>query len=184
MRTKGSRLIILLIIILGVLTAVNIKTIGRYFYPIKYSNYIIKYSKQYNLDPYMVAAVVKTESNFNPKAKSSKNAYGLMQVTESTGICVAEALKIKNFNSKKLYEPEFNINFGCWYLKDLKNEFKSMNLVIAAYNGGRGNVKKWLKDPNYSSDGKTLKYIPFKETDQYLKKVNTNYRIYKWLYGK
>lgn len=183
MRKKSSWLIILLIII-GVLAAFNIKAIGRYFYPIKYSNYIFEYSKQYNLDPYMVAAIIKTESNYNPNAKSSKNAYGLMQITGSTGICIAESLKIENFDVKKLYEPEYNINIGCWYLRDLKNEFKNMDLVIAAYNGGRGNVKQWLKDSKYSTDSKTLKYIPFKETDQYLKRVNTSYRMYKWLYSK
>lgn len=183
MRNKSSWLIFLLIVILAVLAAFNIKAIGRHFYPIKYSDYIKKYSKQYNLDPYMVAAVIKTESNYNKDAKSSKDAYGLMQVTGSTGICIAEALKIKNFESKKLFEPEYNINIGCWYLMDLKKEFNSMDLIIAAYNGGRGNVKQWLKDSRYSSDGKTLKYIPFKETDQYLKRVKTNYRIYNWLYN-
>ena len=72
---------------------------------------------------------------------------------------------------------------GCWYLSDLKKEFNgNMDLVLAAYNGGRGNVEKWLKDSNTSPDGQNLKNIPFKETDKYVKKVNTNYNIYKYLY--
>lgn len=184
MRTKNSRLVFIVFIILAIFAVFNIKPIGRYFFPIKYSNYIFEYSKQYKLDPYFVAAVIKTESNYNPKAKSTKDAYGLMQITSSTGKYIAESLNIKNFNSENLYDPEYNINIGCWYLKDLKKEFNNANLVIAAYNGGRGNVKQWLNNPKYSADGKTLKYIPFSETDKYVKKVNTYYNIYKWLYSK
>jgi soluble lytic murein transglycosylase len=83
-----------------------------------------------------------------------------------------------------LNDPEFNIRIGCWYLNNLNTEFKyNTEVVLAAYNGGRGNVQKWLKSSEHSSDGKTLKYIPFKETDKYVKKVRVNYRIYKYLYG-
>lgn len=184
MKFKISRLIFVIFMIAVIFAAFNIKAIGRYYFPIKYSNYIYEYSKQYELDPYFIAAIIKTESNYNPKAKSSKDAYGLMQVTSSTGTFIAEALKIKNFNKEKLYDPEYNINIGCWYLSSLKKEFKNTNVVVAAYNGGRGNVRQWLNNPQYSADGETLKYIPFSETDRYVKKVNTYYNIYRWLYLK
>ena len=72
---------------------------------------------------------------------------------------------------------------GCWYLDNLRDEFNNMDLVIAAYNAGRGNVNEWLKNIDYSSDGKTLNYIPFPETRAYVDKVNSYYNIYKFLYA-
>lgn len=175
--------LIILLILIAIIVILNINTIMQYFYPLNYENYIAKYSKQYELDPLLVAAVIKTESNFDAKAKSSKNAYGLMQITATTADWAAEKMKISNFNTDMLYDPEFNINMGCWYLHELSTEFNgNIDLVLAAYNGGRGNVQKWLNDYSHSKDGKSLSYIPFKETDKYVKRVNVNYRIYKKLY--
>lgn len=163
----------------------NAKNIGKYFFPLKYPEHITKYSKKYNLDPYLVAAVIKTESNFKEKAKSNKNAYGLMQITPDTAEWSAEKMNVDGFKTEMLYNPEFNIRMGCWYLDNLKEEFDgNMELVLAAYNGGRGNVQKWLKNTNHSADGKNLHYIPFKETDKYVKKVKVNYSVYKYLYGE
>ncbi len=162
----------------------NAKNIIKHFFPLKYSENIIKYSYKYELDPYLVAAVIKTESNFNKEAKSNKNAYGLMQITPDTAEWAAEKMSIKNFNTSMLKDAEFNINMGCWYLDNLKEEFdNNIELVLAAYNGGRGNVQKWLKNEEHSVDGKKLNYIPFKETDKYVKKVKVNYNIYKYLYS-
>lgn len=161
----------------------NAKNIVKTFFPLKYSENIIKYSKEYNLDPFLVAAVIKTESNFDEGAKSNKNAYGLMQITPDTAEWAAEKMNINSFKTEMLYNPDFNIRMGCWYLNNLKKEFNDNNeLVLAAYNGGRGNVQKWLKSAEHSVDGKNLHYIPFKETDKYIKKVKVNYNIYKYLY--
>lgn len=168
-----------------ILVLVNIFYIVKLIYPLKYTAYIIKYSKVYDLSPYLVAAVIKTESNFNPKAKSNKEACGLMQITASTAKWAAKEMSIENYKEDMLIDPEFNIRMGCWYINNLKKEFNGdMNLVLAAYNGGRGNVQKWLADSSHSKDGKNLDYIPFKETDEYVKKVKVNYNIYKFLYNK
>jgi len=168
----------LIFIILG------IKPLGRYMYPLKYNDVITKYSRVYSLDPYLVAALIKTESNFNNNAKSQKDAYGVMQITDKTGEWAAQQMKIDGFNADALYDPHFNIRMGCWYLSNLKKEFDgNMDVVLAAYNGGRGNVQKWLSNKDNSKDGLNLDYIPFKETDKYVKRVNTNYKIYKFLYS-
>jgi len=151
-------------------------------FPYKYKEIVKKYSVTYDLDPLLVLSVIRAESNFKTDAHSFKDAHGLMQVTDSTAKWAAKEMNISYSDSSELLEPEYNIRMGSWYLRNLRDEFKDMDLVIAAYNGGRGNVKKWLKDEKYSSDGKTLKYIPFKETDKYLKKVKVNYNIYKFLY--
>lgn len=176
--TKRAVGLIFLIILI-----MNAKNIVKTFFPLKYSENIIKYSKEYNLDPFLVAAVIKTESNFDEGAKSNKNAYGLMQITPDTAEWAAEKMNINSFKTEMLYNPDFNIRMGCWYLNNLKEEFNDNNeLVLAAYNGGRGNVQKWLKSAEHSVDGKNLHYIPFKETDKYIKKVKVNYNIYKYLY--
>lgn len=181
---KSKKFYLLVFFLLCILAILNIKNIGRAVYPITYSQYIVKYSNQYKLDPNFVAAVIKTESNFNTKAASSKGAYGLMQITDTTGEWAASQMKI-DFTVEKLKDPEFNISMGCWYLDNLRTEFNGdMDLVLAAYNGGIGNVKKWLQQDAHSKDGKSLYYIPFKETDKYVKKVKVNYKIYEFLYGK
>lgn len=170
---------ILLIIVVIVL---NICNVAKIFFPLNNSEYITKYSKMYNLDPILVASVIKTESNFKTDAKSRKNAYGLMQITPDTARWAAEKMKLENFSLDMLLNPETNIKMGCWYLSNLKDEFKETDLILAAYNAGRGNVQKWLKDSDHSADGKSLYYIPYGETDKYVKKVNLFYKVYKFLY--
>ena len=177
---KAIKNIIILVIIAVII--LNASNVAKIFFPFNYSAYIIKYSEMYNLDPVMVSAVIKTESNFKTDAKSRKDAYGLMQITPDTAKWAAEKMNIKNFSLDMLLDPETNIKMGCWYLSNLKSEFSETDLVLAAYNAGRGNVQNWLKDPNHSSDGKSLYYIPFAETDKYVKKVNLYYKIYKFLY--
>ncbi|MCI6277980.1 MAG: lytic transglycosylase domain-containing protein [Clostridium sp.] len=156
-----------------------------YLYPFKYKDIIMEESKKYDISPYFVASVIKAESGFNSDARSHKNAKGLMQLTEETAYDVANQMGIEGYDVSMLHEPEVNIAMGCWYLDDLNKEFNGdMDLVLAAYNAGRGNVQKWLKDNRYSSDGKTLSYIPFAETDKYVKKVKVNFDVYRFLYGR
>jgi soluble lytic murein transglycosylase len=155
----------------------------KFFYPLKYNNIILRHAKSYDVDPYLVMAVIKTESGFKPDVESHKGAKGLMQITDSTALWGAEKLRINNFKINMLFEPDTNIEIGCWYLNQLMAQFdKDIHLVLAAYNGGSGNVMKWLNDVNLSSDGKKLGSIPFKETEEYVKRVAKHYNVYKKLY--
>ncbi|MBP1744910.1 MAG: transglycosylase domain protein [Firmicutes bacterium] len=171
-------------VILGliVFAVLNINNIKQAVAPFNYSDYIMEYSQKYDLDPVMVSAVIKTESNFEADAVSSKNAYGLMQITKETAHWAAGKMGIDDFTTDMLMDPETNIMIGCWYLDNLDKEFGSTDLVLAAYNAGRGNVQQWLDDPAHSSDGKTLTDIPFEETENYIKKVKIFYKIYEFLY--
>lgn len=172
------------IIILAVTVLSSFKWIGRTLYPISYREHIAIYSKKYDIDPFLVAAVIRVESKYNKNALSPKGAMGLMQITPITGKWGAAEIGTLDYEQELLYEPEINIEIGCWYINKLKAQFSNnLGLVLAAYNGGSGNVTKWLNDSNYSDDGKTLKRIPFKETDLYLKKVLKSYDIYKKLYN-
>ncbi|WP_051931382.1 lytic transglycosylase domain-containing protein [Clostridium sp. KNHs214] len=180
---KKRKLILIIIIFAVILAILNVENIAKNIYPYKHKEYIERYATENGLDPMLIAAIIKTESNFNDRAKSNKDAYGLMQLTPETAKWISEKMQIGNFNEQMLYEPETNIKMGCWYVKNLQKEFKDMDLVLAAYNAGRGRVSKWLKDPEHSKDGKNLHYIPFKETDKYVKKVEVSYNIYKALYN-
>ncbi|WP_373898957.1 lytic transglycosylase domain-containing protein [Haloimpatiens sp. FM7315] len=181
---RKIKVIVLFMLIVLAVGILNIEKIAKGIYPYKYNSYIEMYSDKYKVDPYLVLAIIKAESNFDENAKSHRNAIGLMQLTPETAEWISIKLKMKDFSEDILYKPEINISMGSWYVNDLKKEFKNnLDLMLAAYNAGRGNVGKWLKDSNYSDDGKKLKYIPFKETDKYVKKVKVNYNIYKSLYG-
>ena len=156
---KFKRILIILIAIIVVYLGM-IFAMKKYVYPYKYAEYINKYSEEYKLDPYLVLAVIKTESNFDKTAVSKKDAKGLMQIMDTTGEWVAKELNINYFMPSMLFDPDINIKMGCWYLKNLQGEFNNnLDLVLAAYNGGSGNVNKWLSFEEYSSDGENLDYI-------------------------
>ncbi|WP_058485059.1 lytic transglycosylase domain-containing protein [Defluviitalea phaphyphila] len=157
--------------------------IRTFFYPVKYTDLINKYANEYNLDVYLILAVIKTESKFDTKAISHKGAKGLMQITDKTGEWAAKEIEIEEYDSEKLYDPEINIRIGCWYISRLLVQYENnIGTSLAAYNAGSGNVSKWLQNNEYSRDGKNLDQIPFKETRDYVKKVLKNMQIYKKLY--
>lgn len=182
---RRYRLIILLLIMLffiGVLFYGSL-LVAKTLYPIKHRVLIERYAKEYDLDPMLIAAIIRVESKFREYAVSSKGAKGLMQISSITGKWASEELEIPNYEEKLLFNPNINIKIGCWYLSKLKKEFNNnMLLVLAAYNGGSGNVNKWLSDIRYSADGTTLQEIPFPETEAYVEKVEKNFKIYKFLY--
>lgn len=148
-------------------------------YPVAYGEWIMKYSTKNELDPFLVMAVIKQESNFVPEAHSGV-AGGLMQLTQETAQWNANELGITDFD---YMDPETNIELGCHYLKYLIKHYGNVDTALAAYNGGMGNVDAWLADKTYSSDGKTLDNIPFTETRNYVVKVNEYWEHYKELYN-
>ncbi len=179
---KILALIFIILIVGGVFS--SYRWIGRTLYPINYKEHIANYSKKYDIDPFLVAAIIRVESKFNKDALSPKGARGLMQIAPVTGKWAAGEIEILDYKESLLYDPEINISIGCWYINKLNTQFNNnLELVLAAYNGGSGNVTKWLNDYNYSDDGKSLKHIPFKETELYLKKVKKSYDIYIKLYN-
>ena len=153
----------------------GIHTGEKVTYPVAYSEYIYKYADENQLDPYLVMAVIKVESNFVPEAHSGY-AGGLMQLTEETAQWNADEMGISYFD---YMDPETNIKLGCHYLNHLIQNYDNIDTALAAYNGGMGNVAKWLSDSHYSDDGKTLKDIPFPETRNYVIKVNEAWTHYR-----
>jgi soluble lytic murein transglycosylase len=152
------------------------------YLPVPFNIKIVEYSEMYGLDPYLVAAIIKTESGFDKDIVSSMGAVGLMQIMPNTGGWIAKQLNIENFSAEMLKNEDINIEMGCWYLNYLRGELKHRNEVLAAYNGGIGNVFKWLQDARYSKDGEVVDTIPFKETVRYIEKVVVVYNEYIDLY--
>lgn len=153
-------------------------------YPIKYEYFVEKYSKEYGLDKNFVYAVIRTESRFDKMAVSSANAKGLMQLTDETGLDCAKKLGINDYKSSALFDPEINIRLGCYYLKYLIDFYDNTNIALAAYNGGMGNVKQWLSDKSNVDENGNLINIPFKETSNYVDRVNNAKTMYDSIYNK
>lgn len=181
MVNKRNLLSLAIIIILFGTFIINRNTVYKLMYPKKYSEYVSKYADEFNLDENLVYSVIRAESKFRPNAISNKGAKGLMQIGDITRDWAVEELQLGEID---IFNPETNIKIGCWYLNKLFKEFGDMNLVIAAYNGGSGNVTKWLENEDYSRDGENLHNIPFRETSDYVRKVNKNYEMYNNVYGK
>lgn len=174
-------LIIVLIMLFGVFKVQNI--VLKKIYPTKYSEYVYKYAKEYNVDPILVFAIIKAESNFNPKVVSSSNAIGLMQVMDSTGEEIARKLEINFEKKSSLYNPELNIQIGTKYFSNLMKEYNNNYLLaLTAYNAGIGNVKRWIEQGVIKEDGSDIENIPYKETNNYVRKIIRDYKIYKELY--
>lgn len=154
-------------------------------YPIGYKSIIVKESNEYDMDPYLIASIINVESSYDSNAISKKEARGLMQISPQTGKWASEVLNLEGYKEENLFKPEVNIKIGSWYLNKLFKEFNGdLDLILMAYNAGSGNVNKWLKDLEHSKDGVSIDNIPFKETENYVKRINKNYKIYSVVYGR
>lgn len=130
----------------------------------------------------MIYALIKAESNFDPNAVSHQNAQGLMQLMYSTAEEVANKSGI-DLNEDNILDPQININIGTQYIAKLIDKYDCIELALAAYNAGSGNVDKWIKNGIIKSDGSDIENIPFKETNTYVRKIMRDYKIYMKLEG-
>ena len=165
--------------------------VGAYFgyrqyiietHPLKYQTYVEKYAAQNGLDKYLVYAVIKTESGFKTDAVSNVGARGLMQIMEET----FDWIKYKRDDDGAvyfdMYNAQKNIDYGCWLLGYLYEEFGTIEATAAAYHAGRGTVNEWLSDARYSPDGVHLEVIPTPDTAHYVDKIKNALQTYKKLY--
>lgn len=156
----------------------------KIFYPYPHRTLIEKYATLYEVNPLLVISVMREESKFLPQSESHKGAKGLMQLMPSTAQEIAKILGDKEYNDQDLVIPEKNIQYGTWYLAGLEKEFdNNPTLVLAAYNGGRGHVKEWIKNNQLNLNQLRYQDIPFEETRQYVERVLKSYQIYSKLYA-
>lgn len=140
---------------------------GRY--PRRYTALILEKSEKYGLDPAFVTAIVCVESGFNPAARSNKGACGLMQIMPATAEWIAGKTGV-GYSPGDLFDAGINLEIGCAYLRYLSGRFADEKAVVAAYNAGEGNVKKWL-----NGSGR----IEFPEIAVYVGKVAAAENVYR-----
>lgn len=174
------------VIILLLVEVLNIpQRVKKTLYKRDYSNYVEKYSKEYEVDQNLVYAVIKAESNFKNDAKSNKEAIGLMQIMTETAKDICRMTNLKFTDEKelneKLYNPEINIKLGTYYLSYLIKKYNNVELAITAYNAGIGTVDNWISTGVLKSDGSDIENIPYKETNNYVRKILRDYKIYSKL---
>ena len=181
-----KRILSIILILLVIILCVNFDKVKNFtlkkIYKIDYSKYVEKYSKEYDVDKYLIYATIKAESNFNQYAKSSQGALGLMQLLYSTAEEIAPKAGI-SITEETIYDAEININLGTKLLSILLQKYDNTGLALAAYNAGSGNVDNWINKGIIKNDGSDLENIPFQETNNYVRKILMDYEIYLKLYN-
>ena len=150
-------------------------------YKLEYTEYVKKYANEYNVDEHLIYAIIKAESNFEPNAESHRGAKGLMQLMYSTAEDISKRIGIE-LNEDNILEPDININLGTKYISMLIQKYNNINLALAAYNAGSGNVDGWIEKGTLKSDGSDIENVPFTETNNYVRKILRDYEIYKNIY--
>jgi len=154
------------------------------FYPLAYWDIIAQESKARNLDPYQVAGLIRQETIFTTRARSSANAYGLMQVLVPTGRLTARKYGVsREITAESLYEPRLNIQLGTAYLRDQIDKFGRIEYVAAAYNAGPGRAVQWKASLPLEID-EWAEAVPIKETRGYVQGVVRNRLQYLRLYDQ
>jgi soluble lytic murein transglycosylase len=143
-----------------------------------------KSSLAHGLDPYLVASLIRQESEFNPNAVSRANAVGLMQLLPKTGKLVAKEARLKRYSASQLYTPAVNLELGTRYFRGMVDKFGgSFEYALAAYNAGSDRVDDWLAQGKYRDPQEFVESIPFTETREYVQAILRNANVYKQLYG-
>ena len=178
---------LLLLAVLVVVGACLLRLGHDYFmrtaYPLGYREIVEEEAQTQGVDPALVYAVMKAESNFDPNATSHAGARGLMQITPDTFDWLQTKLREGvPYTADDLYTPRVNIRYGSKFLQILQDKYSEQTTALSAYNAGIGTVNNWLSNPDVSQDGVELDRIPYPETERYVNAVLQNYHKYRELY--
>jgi soluble lytic murein transglycosylase len=168
--------------------AVDISTLPRVYwealFPRPYWSELKRFSLSNGLDPYLVASLIRQESEFNPLAVSRANAVGLMQLLPKTGKVVAHQQSLKHYTPALLFTPAVNLQLGTRYFRGMVDKFGgSFEHALAAYNAGSDRVDEWMGQGKYRDSAEFVESIPFTETREYVQAIMRNAAVYKQLYG-
>ena len=152
----------------------------RILFPEPYWDTIKAESAKNNLDPYLVASLIRQESEFNPAVISYANAWGLMQLVPITGKAMAREEGITHFETFQLLNPETNIRLGTRYLRQMLDRFGGVQeYALAAYNAGDSRVVDWEAAGPYQGIDEFVESIPFTQTRDYVEAILRNIEVYK-----
>ena len=177
---------VIVVLIVTILFVLFKDKLLKILYPKIYSEIISVYAEEYDVEENLIYAVIKAESNFDSRAVSNKDAIGLMQIVEDTAIDVAKKnnIDIDTENiEEEILDIDNNINIGTKYLSTLLTQYGNIEVALAAYNAGIGTVNNWIEKQIIQADGSDIENIPYKETNNYVRKILRDYRIYNQLYG-
>ncbi len=152
--------------------------INDILYPLAYWPTVSEIADLNTLDPFILLAVMREESRFDPEARSIAGALGLMQIMPHTARVLDRSLNMDISDNSELYNVRVNISVGAYYLNSLLKEFGSLPVALAAYNAGRDKVREWIKGGNYRSPDEFIEDIPYDETRNYVKRVLLTYFTY------
>ena len=155
----------------------------EFLFPLPYRGELVRNAQLHKLDPYTVAAVIRQESEFNPKAVSRSKAYGLTQVMPGTGRQLARKLGVRRFSSGMLFQPAVNLKLGTYYMRSLLDQWGGRwEETLAAYNAGPNRAKDWAEWHKYEEPAEFIESIPFTETREYVQAVLRNAAMYRLVY--
>jgi soluble lytic murein transglycosylase len=155
----------------------------KIIFPVDYWPLLQKYSKERSLDPYVVAALVAQESNFDPVVVSHANAYGLMQILPSTGRSYARKMGVRPFSTGRLKEADVNVRLGTQIFADEIRKYGGVHFALAAYNAGGSRVLAWQREKPGLAQDEFIDDIPFPETQNYVKRILGTAEDYRYLYS-
>lgn len=174
----------LLLISLLIILFYRSQWLAEMIYPIDYRQDIEVSAGNFNIDPFLIAAIIRVESNYKTDVKSKKGAVGVMQLMPDTAKWVVDQAKYSPDTLQLLHRADVNIEVGAWYLRSLLDQFAgNQTAVIAAYNAGPGNVKKWIQSRVWNGELSDLEQIPFGETRHYIQRVYFYYYKYRSIYA-
>lgn len=174
--------VVLVLAAVGALSLWSPEWWQRLIYPLEYCQAIKESADAAGIDPYLIAAVIYVESGFDANSRSRAGARGLMQMLPNTAKEAAEQLGDRDFAVEDLDTPEVNIRYSTWYLRRLIRKYDSTTFALAAYNGGGGNMDKWLKGREGERERDVIADIPFRETREFVARVEKTEEIYRRLY--
>ena len=151
------------------------------FYPTRYADIVAKHAKTAGLDTTLILSLIRQESAFNPKARSSANARGLMQLLPATALETAARANVTRAQAQNLYDPEINVRLGIAYFNAMLKQHGRPELALAAYNAGGSRVSRWVKEFGADDIAGFVEQIPFAETRNYVKTVLGNAAHYQRL---
>jgi soluble lytic murein transglycosylase len=160
------------------------KQFWQMLFPMPFEASLLSSARRFGLDPYMVAALIRQESEFNPVAHSYANAYGLTQIVPATGRMLARQQGIAWSSPALLYQPATNLRLGTFYMRALLNQWSGhWEETLASYNAGASRVKQWLSWANYREPAEFVESIPITQTREYVQSVIRNAAVYRQIYG-
>ncbi|MFS0723169.1 lytic transglycosylase domain-containing protein [Paenibacillus sp. 1P07SE] len=184
MRRLMRTVVLLAVVVATVVLFIRSDRIEQMMYPIHYREDIRASASNYKVDPYLLAAIIRSETNYQTGRESSKGALGIMQIMPDTADWIIDQANFTSVTMDDIHHrADVSIEMGSWYIHSLSKQFDQNTIAaVAAYNAGPGNVKRWMSEQVWDGTLDQLSDVPFGETRHYVKRVFYYYEKYKSLY--